>query len=180
MAAILGGCGTVSAEFATGAALEHAGYRNVNMNDSTGSGVPRGGVVSVTYSRGPSGNDRQDGQDAARIVWRTLHIRFGYLVISRRSRGCAGSFCASRTTDVYGAPYAQLAAEFGPRPRDLNASAPGNSLSIPPWVAVLAIVLMIGAVAAVIMAVIVIRRRSPRPGPTQDWLPPSGPSTPPV
>lgn len=47
-AVVLGGCGTVGAEFATDAALEHAGYRNVNMNDTTGSGAPRGGVVGVT------------------------------------------------------------------------------------------------------------------------------------
>jgi hypothetical protein len=105
-ALLLGGCGTLSAAFTTSAILAREGFQNVNIDVATGSAEPVGGVVNVSFSRGPTGNDQQDAQEAARTVWRTLRLRFGELVITRQSGGCTGPVCASRGVVIETATYA--------------------------------------------------------------------------
>jgi hypothetical protein len=54
---VLAGCAALGAALRTSSALQGAGYQNANVNVSTGGGLPAGGVVTVTYSSGPAGND---------------------------------------------------------------------------------------------------------------------------
>ena len=63
--AVLAGCAALGAALHTSLALPGAGYQNANVNVSTGSGLPAGGVVTVTYSSGPAGNGQRDAAGPA-------------------------------------------------------------------------------------------------------------------
>jgi len=127
----LAGCAALGAAVGSSAALQEAGYQNAGVNISTGSGQPAGGMVQVSYRRGPSGNDQQDAQDAELIIWHTLRYRFGGLVIVKTAGGCAGLVCVSESGVVARATYAQLAARFGPRPRGLDVTSGTSPIGFP-------------------------------------------------
>lgn len=172
----LAGCAAVSAALRTNAALQDAGYQNVNVNVAFGSGLPADGLVRVSYSSGPAGNDQRDAQRAEKIVWDTFPGRFGALAIIKESGGCAGPFCATQSDEVASATYAQLAAGFGPRPPGLDkasAALPNLPRAIPTWVVVagFALVAAIIAAAAIVLTLILKRKkRNPPPGPPP-WPP---------
>jgi len=142
----------------TSAALGHAGYRNASVNVTTGTGLPANGVVQVSYSRGPTGDDQNDAATAEHVVWDSYAARFGAVVIVKVSGGCAGPVCATQSEQVASATYAQLRSEFGPRPRGLNAS-PTSGLIVPVWFIAAAAILVLSVIAALV----VIRRRHPKP-----------------
>lgn len=166
LAAVLTGCTALAAALRTSTALGNAGYHNVNVNVSTGAGLPAGGVVRVSYSSGPTGDDQEDAARAEHIVWDSYAPRFGSVTIVRVSGGCAGPVCATQSQQIAGATYAQLRSELGPRPRGLNATSPLSGLSIPRWVIVIAVVFVVSGIATLV----VILRRYGRP--------PSGPGGP--
>jgi hypothetical protein len=181
LAIALAGCAALGAALRTSSALQGAGYQNANVNVSTGSGLPAGGVVTVTYSSGPAGNDQRDAQGAEKIVWDTFSVRFGALAIIKESGGCTGPVCVTHSTEVASATYAQLAARFGPRPQAVVKAGP----ALPGWVVpVGAFAGVAGLVALAVIAVILIVRRRRRnsshppvpppwpPGPPGGW--PSG------
>jgi hypothetical protein len=172
LALAVAGCAALTAALQTDAALSGAGYQDVNVNVATGSGVPDGGLISVSYSHGPTGNDQRDAQGAEKIVWNTFPGRFGALDIVKRSGGCAGPFCATKSNEVASATYAQLAASFGPRPPGLDtAPAPGR-ITVPGWVIGVGVGLAVAVLAAIAIAVtlIVRRTRSRQPG-QPSWQP---------
>ena len=177
------GCAALNAALHTSLALQDAGYQNVNVNVSNGDGAPAGGLVSVVYSRGPSGSDQGDAQRAEKIVWDTYSDRFGAVAIIKESGGCAGPFCATHSDELASATYAQLAARFGPRPRGLDKGGTGGSIKIPGWaipVGLGLVVVIIGTVATA--ATLILRRkgRNRRPGVGPWPSGPSGPSGPPA
>ena len=175
------GCAALGAALHTSLALQGAGYRNANVNISTGDGLPAGGAVTVTYSSGPAGNDQRDAQGAEKIVWDTFSQRFGTLTIVKVSGGCTGPVCVTHSAEVASVTYAQLAARFGPRPPAVGKASP----ALPGWaVPAGAFAVVAGVVAlAVIVAVLIVRRRRRKgshppvpppwpPGPQANW--PSG------
>jgi hypothetical protein len=168
------GCADLSAGLRTDTALQAAGYQNVNVNVESGSGSPAGGLITVSYSSGPAGNDHSDGQRAEKIVWDTFSDRFGALAIVKESGGCTGPFCTTQSGEVAGATYAQLAAEFGPRPAGLGKTP---VVSIPRWAIFLALGLVAAVIGAAAIAVTLILRRKGRrrPGPPPLWPGPPGP-----
>jgi hypothetical protein len=185
----ISGCGSLGSEIATGSALQKAGYQDVSVNFETGSGVPAGGVIEVSYSRGPTGNDRQDAGHAERIVWDTFSGRFGDLDIVKVSGGCVAGFCASQSGEIASASYAQLAASFGPRPRGLvsNGSSAASSVRIPGWALALVVALgvTVAAAAAIVLTMIIRRSRAGSraappapPWPPGPWTWPAGPPPP--
>jgi hypothetical protein len=175
LALAVAGCAALSAALRTSSALQDAGYQNVNVNVATGSSLPAGGLVSVSYRSGPAGDDQRDAQHAAKIVWDTFSGRFGALAIVEESGGCAGPFCATQSTEVASATYAQLAARLGPRPHGLDKA----SAAFPRWAVVLGLGLAAAviAAAAIVLTLILKRRRSRPPGPPP-W--PPGPPGPPA
>ena len=66
---------------------------------------PTDGLITVTYSSGPSGNANQDAYNAAKIIWTTLGYRFGGLVITTTSGGCTGPVCVSHSQEIAEAGY---------------------------------------------------------------------------
>jgi hypothetical protein len=133
----------------TFSSLDQADYRNVGIHLESGSGLPSDGLANVSYSAGPTGNAEIDVHDAERIAWKTLPYRFGLLTISQTSGGCAaGVFCASSSTEVGSETYAQLRAEFGPRPAGLDETLVSQTDPIPSWLP--------GLVGACVLAVAII------------------------
>lgn len=163
--------------------MEGAGYHGISVNVATGGGVPPGGLVSVAYGQGPSGNDEQDAQHAEQIVWDTFSVRFGALEIIKKSGGCAGPVCVSHSDVIASATYSQLAAKFGPRQRGLDKnSAGGFSVTAPGWALALGLVLAVAVIAAAAVVLTVAIRRSRRagaPAPMGAPGPPSPPTWPP-
>jgi hypothetical protein len=155
--------------------LQNAGYQDVGMNVETGSGLPAAGLITVSYSRGPTGNDQQDARHAERIVWDTFSGRFGDLDIVKVSGGCVAGFCASQSGEIASASYAQLAAAFGPRPRGLasNGGSAASSVSIPGWALALIVALGVAlvAVAAIALTMIIRRSRAAPAAPAAPWPP---------
>jgi len=171
LALALAGCAALGAALRSSAALQGAGFQNANVNVSSGSGLPASGLVTVTYSSGPAGNDQRDVPDAEKIVWDTFSGRFGALTIVKVSGGCTGPVCVSHSTELASVTYAQLAARFGSRPRGLEKES--ATLPIPGWAVALAIGLVIVVIgAATIVAVLILRRKKSRPpGPQTGWPP---------
>lgn len=177
--AVLAGCASLEAALHTSLALQSAGYQNANVNMSTGDERPAGGLVSVTYSSGPTGNDQRDAQGAEKIVWDTFSQHFGTLTIVKVAGGCTGPVCVSHSTELASVTYAQLAARFGPRPQGADKASPG----LPGWavpVGAAAGVVGFVAIAAIVVTLIVRRkrrkaRRPPAPPPWPAWPPPPGP-----
>jgi hypothetical protein len=176
---VLAGCAALGAALHTSAALQSAGYQNANVNVSTGGDFPAGGLVTVTYSSGPAGNDQRDAQGAEKIVWDTFSQPFGTLAIVKVSGGCTGPVCVTHSTELASVTYAQLAARFGPRPHGADKASPG----LPGWaVPAGAAAGVAGFVAILAIAVTLIVRRKRRkgsrpPGPPSwpAWPPPPGP-----
>lgn len=171
LALALAGCASLAAAFRAGSALQGAGYQNVDVKVWTGSGLPADGLVTVTYDRGPSGNDQQDAQRAEKIVWDTFSSRFGALHVVKASGGCTGPVCVTHSTETARATYAQLAARLGPRPHDLEKAG----AAVPGWAIALGAFAGLGGLIAlaVIVLVLILRRRkrkSQPPGPPP-WPP---------
>ena len=147
----------------TGTALQRAGFQDVGVNVATGSGSPPGGLISVVFSRGPTGNDQQDAQRAEKIVWDSYSDRFGAVEIVKESGGCVGPFCASQSTEIADATYSQLATKFGPRPHGLDSSNAGGPFAVPGGILAAGLVLALVAVAAAGIVLTAIIRRSRQP-----------------
>jgi len=166
LAGAAAGCAVLGAALGAGAALQGAGFQHVGVNIATGAGRPAGGIVRVSYSRGPTGDDQQDVQRAERIVWDTLRYRFGALVIVKTSGGCAGPVCVSQSRRIARVTYSRLAARFGPRPAGLDTADAAGAIRFPAWAIALAIALTVSvmAAAAVVMTMILrSRHRTSRP-----------------
>ncbi|MGN6795736.1 MAG: hypothetical protein ACTHJW_25360 [Streptosporangiaceae bacterium] len=158
LAGAIAGCAALGAAIGTAAALRGAGYQRVGVNISTGIGRPAGGIVRVSYNRGPAGNDKQDAQRAERIVWHSLRYRFGALVVVRTSGGCAGPVCVSQSRRLGHLTYAQLAARFGPRPAGLDAAGSAGAFSVPAWAIALGVGLAVTVMAAAALVLTMILR----------------------
>ena len=151
---VVSGCSFLSGIRPTASSLQDAGYQDVGVNISTGSGAPANGAIDVSYGRGPTGNDQQDARHAEQIVWDSLRYRFGGLAIVKTSGGCTGPVCVSSSDVLDSVTYAQLAARFGPRPPGLDATSAAHAISVPRWApeAGLAVLLIVTvAVAALVM-----------------------------
>lgn len=169
----LAGCSAIGAALHTGSSLQGDGYQSVSVNVEEGSGMPAGGLVTVSYGSGPSGNRQRDAQRAEQIVWDTYPGRFGAVAVVKESGGCAGPVCSTDSTELATGTYAQLAAAFGPRPHGLD-NARG---ALPGWAVAFAVgVPATGIAAAAIVLTLVLRgkkrKKSHPPGPPAGW--PSG------
>ena len=176
LALTVSGCATFQAALRTSAALQGAGYQGVNVNVATGTGEPAGGLISVAYSGEPTGNEQRDAQQAEKIVWDTFPGRFGAVAVIKDSGGCAGPVCATQSSEIAGASYAQLAARFGPRPHGLDSARPAG-ITVPGWAKALALGLALVVIAAAAIALTLILRRKPRRPDPPPW-PPSPPDWP--
>ncbi len=175
-AIVLAGCGFLSGANKTRTSLQHAGYRNVGVNIQSGSGTPRDGLVNITYSAGPTGDDNRDAYNAARVVWETFGYRFGALAITKTSGGCAGPFCVSHNTGLGAETYQQMLAQFGPRPANLDTKSADNAQPFPIWIIPVGLLVVVVAAIAVIVVVVVRKRRHPRlPPPWTGYPPPPAP-----
>jgi hypothetical protein len=172
------GCASILGALRTSADLQSAGYQNVSVDISTGTGQS-GESVSVIYSRGPTGNDQRDAQHAEKIVWDTFPGRFSAVEIIIQSGGCVGPACTSQSDPIAGATYAQLAAEYGPRPRGLDQASAAGHFALPGWAigTVVGLALLI-VVAAVLILVLILRRRPPGPPAPPGGAPPRWPPGP--
>ncbi len=175
LALTVSGCANFQATLRTSAALEGAGYRGGNGNVATGTGEPDGGLIGVAYSGEPTGNEQRDAQQAEKIVWDTFPGRFEAVAVIKDSGGCAGPVCATQSSEIADASYAQLTARFGARPHGLDGASPAEGVTVPAWAKALALglALMVIAAAAIVLT-LVLRRRPRRPPP---W-PPSPPGRP--
>ncbi len=170
LALAVAGCASLAAEGQLGSALQKAGYQNVGINVTSGSGMPSGGYLNVSYSRGPSANEQADVQRAEKIVWDSYPSRFGVLSILTVSGGCVGPVCSSSSNVVASATYAQLATRFGPRPRNLKVASGQSSFGVPAWAVILCVVLVVAAVVtAIVLPLTLTRRRKRRPRPQPGW-----------
>ena len=176
LALAVSGCATFQAALRTGAALQGAGFQGVNMDVATGTSEPAGGLISVGYSGGPTGHEQRDAREAEKIVWDTFPGRFGAIAVIKDSGGCAGPVCATQSSEIAGASYAQLAARFGPRPHGLDSASPATYMPVPGWAKVLALGLAVVVIAATAIALtVILRRNSRRPGPPWPPGPPDWP-----
>jgi hypothetical protein len=171
LALAVSGCATLQAALRTSAALQGAGYQGVNVNAATGTSEPAGGLISVAYSGEPTGNEQRDAQQAEKIVWDTFPGRFGAVAVIKDSGGCAGPVCATQSSEIAGASYAQLAARLGPRPHGLNSASPTEGITVPGWAKVLALGLAVVVIAAAAIALTLILRRKPRRPDPPPWPP---------
>ena len=176
LALAVSGCATLQAALRTSAALQSAGYQGVNVNVATGSAEPAGGLISVAYSGEPPGSEQRDARRAEKIVWDTFPGRFGAVAVIKDSGGCAGPVCATQSSQIAGASYAQLAAGFGPRPHGLDSASPADYV-VPGWAKVLVLGLAVVVIAAAAIALtLILRRRGRGPGrPPWPPLPPDWP-----
>jgi len=171
LALALAGCAALGAALQTSSELNGDGYQNVNVSVTTGSGIPPGGLVTVSYSSGPADNRQRDAQRAEQIVWDTFPGRFGALAIDKEAGGCAGPVCATESVEVASATYAQLAASFGPRPHGLDTASPALPRSIVALGLGLAVA-VIAAAAAIVLTLVLKRKKRHRnrpPGPPAGW-----------
>jgi hypothetical protein len=170
LTAVLTGCAALGAALGVSTALGRAGYDDVSVNVVSGTGLPAGGLVQVSYSRGPVGNDDEVAARAERIVWDNYAARFGAVAIVKVSGGCIGPVCATESRQIASATYAQLSSEFGPRPRGLHRASLMSASGVSGW-DVAAIMLLVSVTG---VAVVVRRRRRRRRPPS--W--PGGPDDP--
>jgi hypothetical protein len=158
----LAGCAALGAAISTSADLQQAGYQNVGVNIETGSGQGAG-TVQVSYSRGPTGAGQADALRAEHIVWDTLRYHFAVLVIVRKSGGCAGPVCVSKSNVLAEATYSELADKFGPRPRGLGTTNAGNPFNVPGWAIAIAIAIVVVLMAgAAVVLVLIVRHGNSR------------------
>ena len=156
------GCGALGTALGTSAALQGAGYQHSAVSIMTAEGQPGGGIVRVSYTEGPTGDDQADARRAEHIVWKTLRYRFGALAIIKTSGGCAGSVCVSQSQVLAHATYARLAAKFGPRPKSLNQAEGAGTIRFPAWAIALAAALAVVVMAAAALVLTLILRSSRR------------------
>jgi hypothetical protein len=116
LALALSGCASSGASLRASEALQSAGYQNGNVVVTNGDGAPSGILITVVYSRGPTGNDQRDAQRAEQIFWDNYAGGFGSLQVFMAPGACSGSVCGTRADVIAGASYAQLAARFGSKP----------------------------------------------------------------
>ena len=164
LALIVAGCSFLSGVTKTESALQGAGYRDAGVNIASGSGLPADGAVSVSYSKGPTGNDLRDVRQAEQIVWDSLRYRFGALSVVKTSGGCDGPVCHSRSDQLDSVTYAQLVTRFGPRPKGLDAASAAHAFSIPGWAVGVGLAVLLAGIGVIITLVVRSRRRRPPPG----------------
>jgi hypothetical protein len=111
------GCGVLNSQGSLSSALLRAGYQRVAVGTDTSNDAPPGGLITIHYTKGPTGHIKQDAMRAEKIVWDSFPYGFGRITITEYSAQCAPA-CPSHITS---AAYSQLAAKFGPRPRGLRA-----------------------------------------------------------
>ena len=175
LALAVSGCATFQAALRTSAALQGAGYQGVTVNVATGTSEPAGGLISVAYSGGPTGNEQRDARRAEKIVWDTFPGRFGAVAVIKDSGGCADPVCATQYNEVAVVSYAQLAVSFGPRPHGLGSASPAD-IAVPGWAKVLVLGLAVVVIAAAAILALILRRAGRGPGPPpRPPLPPDWP-----
>lgn len=157
---IISGCSFLSGVNGTESSLQGAGYQDVDVNIASGAGLPANGMVSLSYSHGPTGNGQRDARHAEQIVWDSLRYRFGALSIIKTSGGCNGPVCVSHSAVLASATYAELAARLGPRPRGLDAVSATHAVSISPWAIGLGLAALLAGVA-ITAALVIKSRRAP-------------------
>ena len=168
---VLASCAALGDALSASNALGQAGYDDVSVNVASGSGLPAGGLVRVSYSSGPAGSDEEVAARAERIVWDSYAARFGAVAIVKVSGGCAGPVCATKSRQLAGATYSQLSTEFGPQPRGLHGASLMPGPGVLGWGMAAAIILLVSLIA---IAVVVRHRRSRRR--SRAW--PGGPGNP--
>jgi hypothetical protein len=158
---IISGCSFLSGITGTESSLQDAGYRDVDVNIASGSGLPANGLVSLSYSHGPTGNGQRDARHAEQIVWDSLRYRFGALSIIKTSGGCDGPVCVSHSAVLDSVTYAGLAARLGPRPRGLDAVSATHAVRISPWAIDLGLAALLAGVTLTVTLVTKSRKRRP-------------------
>jgi len=166
---IVSGCSFLSGINGTESSLHGAGYQDVDVNIASGAGLLANGMVSLSYSHGPTGNGQRDARRAEQIVWDSLRYRFGALSIIKTSGGCDGPVCVSHSAVLDSVTYAELAARFGSRPRGLDAVSATHAVSIPRWALGAGLAALLAGAA--IIAALVIRSRRRRPPAHQFGVP---------
>jgi hypothetical protein len=171
-----GGCGQLKAAQQTGQALARAGYKQagVNVNTSVLNGQSSQTVVQVRYSSRASDDAALGAEQdkAAQIVWENAPVRLSAVMVTAITHQVGVPGVGGAQTSR-GRAYSreELASSYGPRPAGLdNQPASG----VPPVVAnLLAVLVLLGAVAVVVvfLAVLTFRWR---------WRPVSGAWGPPV
>ena len=137
------GCGVLNSQESLSSALQGAGYHTVAVSTDISNDAPSGGLITINYTNGPTGNVQQDAVRAEKIVWDSFPYGFGRITITEYSAQCAPT-CPSHITS---AAYSQLAAKFGPRPRGLHARS---------MVSGVALSAVLGAAAIVAGVVVVV------------------------
>jgi len=97
---LLAGCGRAQGVADTRRALETAGYRDVGISLRSGGGIGVARVEAVAAGAPPA-------EEAARVAWTTLPVRFDQLVVALGDRTTAFS-------------YEELSRRFGPRDGSLD------------------------------------------------------------
>ena len=99
----LAGCRNVHGVAPTRAALEEAGFRDVELSFHSGGGIDLVRVDAVTATGAPPGE--QGLRTGAEAVWRTLPLRFDQLLVSLRAPGAlvGRNFGYEELTGLFGA-----------------------------------------------------------------------------
>jgi hypothetical protein len=165
LAAVLAGCAALGAALSASTALGQAGYNDASVNVASGTGLPAGGLVEVSYRSGPAGSDAEVAARAERIVWDSYAGRFGAVAIVKVSGGCVGPVCDTGSRQIAGATYSQLSSEFGPQPRGLHGASLMSQAGVSGWdIAAVAVLVPVIAVAFVVHRIRRRRRPPSRPG----------------
>lgn len=153
------GCRNVQGVPAARAALEEAGYRNVDISFRSGGGIDLVGVMAI--------GDPVELRAVAASVWATLPFRFDRLHVTVSTAGQVGDRTFS---------YEQLTGEFGPRPRGLDRRQVGDEVVVSGLK--LVVLLSVGALLSVglVLGLILValrrvrrRRRSVQDEAQDDW-----------
>jgi hypothetical protein len=168
LAFVVSGCGGLSLNSTTqdlSSTLQSAGYQTLAVGNDVSSDAPPGGLVTIAYTRGPTGNVGQDARHAEKVVWDSYPYRFGGISIVQYSAACAPA-CPSHSFSV---TYSQLAARFGPRPHGLGTA------SLVTANVVYGVLTVVGIAAAVTFVILWLRRslssRAKSPPRKPPWLP---------
>jgi hypothetical protein len=170
LAAVLAGCATLGDALSASGALGRAGYGDASVNVESGTGLPAGGLVEVSYTSGPAGGDEEVAARAERIVWDSYARRFGAVAIVKVSGGCTGPVCDTESRQIADATYSQLSSEFGPQPRGLHGAGLLSEAGLSVWDLVAVAILV-----PVIAIAVAVRHHRRRRGPPS-W--PGGPGNP--
>jgi cobalamin biosynthesis Mg chelatase CobN len=200
-----GGCGQLKAAEQTGQALARAGYKQagVNVNTSVLNGQSSQTVVQVRYSSRASDDAALGAEQdkAAQIVWENAPVRLSAVMVTAITHQVGVPGVGGAQTSR-GRAYSrqELASSYGPRPAGLDKQPASG---VPPVVAnLLAVLVLVGAVAVVVLLAVLTFRRRRRPvsgawgppgqqwpsqwpsqwqgRPTPGWGPPGPPTSPPA